>query len=117
VRTVFSDRTTSLQWFYEVLIDCTSAGLDVVLLTKPPSHGTVAFEEDHSHYPSFPATNQRYECNKVRLPSIKVSYTSEKNYVGADRFSVKWVAPTGLTKQMQFDLMIEPPASDRKPSP
>ena len=101
----------TLKYYYQVNPDCTSGGMPVVTITQAASHGSVVIQNDVEHYSDFPSTNQRYECNKRKSPSVGLVYTSEKAFVGADRFSVKVVFPMGNASAEQFEVTVEQPYS------
>lgn len=107
-KTTFSGTALSVYYFYAVQMDCTSAGLPTVWGTSAASHGSVELQ-NVDHFSEFPATNQRFECNKKKNPSIAVVYTSDKTFVGVDRFTVKCVFPAGNVTTEEFLITVEKP--------
>ena len=105
-KTTFSGMALNVYYFYAVQVDCTSAGLPTVWVTSAASHGSVELQ-NVDHFTEFPATNQRYECNKKKNPSIAVVYTSDKSFVGFDRFTVKCVFPAGNVTTQEFLITVE----------
>jgi hypothetical protein len=105
-KTTFSGTALSVYYFYAVGTDCTSAGLPTVWVTSAASHGSVELQ-NVDHFTEFPATNQRFECNKKKSPSVAVVYTSNKTFVGVDRFTVKCVFPTGNVPTEEFLITVE----------
>ena len=65
-KTAFSGTALNVYYFYAVQMDCRSAGLPTVSVTSTASRGSVEFQ-NVDHFTEFPATNQRYECNKKRV--------------------------------------------------
>jgi len=105
-KTTFSGTAQPVWYFYAVHPDCTSAGLPTVEVTMAASHGSVVVQ-NAEHFTEYPSTNQRYECNKQKSPSVAVVYTSEKNFVGIDRFTVKCIFPSGNTTTKEFVISVE----------
>ena len=87
--------------------DCTSAGLPQVSLASAPSHGSVTITRTEE-YPNFAATNQRYECNKKRMPGMVAHYTSTKGYVGTDVFALSIISPAGIPIEHAIFLTVRP---------
>src|ERR1700728_600173 len=67
------------------------------------TQGTVEFVNADG-YPSFPSTSPGYDCNKKKNPGVEVIYTSEKDFVGTDRFTVQGIGPKG--KYMETDYTV-----------
>ena len=111
-KTTFSGTALSVYYFYAVQMDCTSAGLPTVWVTSGASHGSVELQ-NVDHFTEFPATNQRFECNKKKNPSVAVVYTSDKTFVGVDRFTVKCVFPAGNVTTEEFLITVEKPRTDQ----
>ena len=110
-KTTFSGRILNVWYFYTVQMDCTPGELPTVRVTSAPSHGSVQLQ-NVEHFTEFPATNQRFECNKKKSPSVVVVYTSNKTFVGVDKFTVKCVFPSGDVQTKEFLITVEqlPPA-------
>ena len=105
-KTTFSGQALVVYFFYAVQIDCSSAGLPKVWVTGAAAHGSVALK-NVDHFTEYPATNQRFECNKKKNPSVEVVYTSDKNFVGVDRFTVKCLFPAGNVTTEEFLITVE----------
>lgn len=95
-----------IDFLADVHADCTSAGVATIQLTSKPLHGSVdiATVDD---YPNFLPTNQRYECNKMKVPGVETHYRSEKGYVGTDTFTESIVLPTGMPFQRVVTVNVE----------
>jgi hypothetical protein len=107
-KTTFAGTALPVDYFYAVHPDCTSAGLPTIEVTRTASHGSIRVQ-NVDHFTDYPSTNQRYECNKKKSPSVAVVYTSEKTFVGVDRFTVKCVFPSGVVRTKEFVVTVEPP--------
>jgi hypothetical protein len=106
-KTAFSGIPQILDHYAELNADCTSVGIETVNITRTPSHGTVVMQNNVESYPSFPPTNQRYECNKTKTPSIRITYTSDRTFVGNDRFTVHRVSHTGNLLIYEYVVTVE----------
>jgi len=91
-------------FFYSVNPDCSSNGLVQTQLKTPPTHGSVAFVESDG-YTNFPSTSPGYECNRKKSPGVEVVYTSAKDFVGTDQFTVQGIGPKG--KYMETDYTVK----------
>jgi hypothetical protein len=110
-KATFSGTVLNVWYFYAVQMDCTSAGLPTVWVTSAASHGSVQIQ-NVEHFTEYPATNQRFECNKKKSPSVAIVYTSGKSFVGVDRFTVKCAFPAGEVQTKEFLIIVEqPPAA------
>jgi hypothetical protein len=90
-------------FYYSVNPDCSSGGLVQTQLKTPPTHGSVAFVKGDG-YTNFPSTNPGFECNKKKSPGVVIIYTSAKDFVGADQFTVQGIGPKG--KYMETDYTV-----------
>ena len=106
-KAAFSGIPQHFGYYAEVNADCTSPGRPTVIVTHAPSHGTVAIETDVEAYSDFPSTNQRYECNKKKFPSVGVIYTSESGYVGTDLFTLKRISRSGDALSLDYVVTVE----------
>jgi hypothetical protein len=106
-KTAFSGIPQILDHYAELNPDCTSVGMETVNITRAPSHGTVVIQNNIESYPSFPPTNQRYECNKTKTPSVGIAYTSDRTFVGTDRFTVHRVGHSGNLLIYEYVVTVE----------
>jgi hypothetical protein len=90
-------------FYYAVNPDCTSSGLVRTTVKKPALHGSVAFVNTDG-YTNFPANSDSHECNKQKSPGVEVSYTSDKDFIGTDHFTVEGIGPKG--KYMVTDYTV-----------
>ena len=106
-KTAFSGIPQFLEHFTELNADCTSMGMETVIVTRAPSHGSVVIQNDVESYPNYPPTNRRYKCNKRRAPSVAIMYTLEKTFVGTDRFTVHRVSHSGNLRVYEYIVTVE----------
>ena len=90
-------------FYYSVSPDCSSNGLVKTQLKSPPAHGAVEFVNADG-YTNFSSTSPGYDCNKKKSPGVEVIYTSEKDFVGSDQFTVQGIGPKG--KYMETDYTV-----------
>jgi len=91
---------------YSINADCSSAGLPVIKIIDSPEHGTITLKEEPG-YTNFSKDNQRFECNKQKVPMVKVVYTSVPNYVGSDRAKIMVIYPGGNFRYMVFEITVK----------
>jgi hypothetical protein len=106
-KAAFSGIPQHFGYYTELNADCTSPGRPSVIVMRAPSHGSVAIENDAESYSSFESTNQRYECNKKKSPSVGVIYTSESGYVGTDLFTLKRISRHGDVLKLDYVVTVE----------
>jgi hypothetical protein len=63
--------------------DCTSRGMTVGRVLKPPAHGTMTFAAAES-FSSYLATSRLASCNDKKLPGLNIVYKSDDGYLGED---------------------------------
>jgi hypothetical protein len=95
-------------FFYAVNPDCSSDGLVRTQLKNPPTHGSVAFVESDG-YTNFPSTSPSYQCNTKKSPGIEVVYTSAKDFVGTDQFTVQGIGPKGRYMETDYTVKVLAP--------
>lgn len=91
---------------YSINPDCTSAGTPTMKILEAPMHGTITFIQE-TGYTNFSRDNQRFECNKLQLPMVKVIYTSFPDYVGSDNAKVMAIYPGGTFKNETYDITVK----------
>jgi hypothetical protein len=108
-KTAFSGIPVMLDSYAELNPDCSSLGLENVIITKAPSHGSVAILNGVEAYTNFPANNQRYECNRKTSPSVGIQYTSAKAFTGIDSFTLHRVSHSGNLLVYEYVIAVEKP--------
>jgi hypothetical protein len=101
-----SGTVQQLDFFDSIHPDCTSAGYPTIHVVTPPGHGTLSFEQG-TEYPNFPKDNQRYGCNKQRLPATLVFYQSNPGYAGPDVAIIETIFPTGFLRTTTYILTVK----------
>jgi hypothetical protein len=104
VRGAISGIPQHVGFYYSVNPDCSSGGLVQTQLKSPPTHGSVAFIKADG-YTNFPSTSSGHECNSKKSPGVEVVYTSTKDFVGTDQFTVQGIGPKG--KYMETDYTVK----------
>jgi hypothetical protein len=87
-RGVDSGTRQTIDDYYSVEPDCGNPGYPEIKILHMPAHGIVA-TENGATYPNFPKDNVRYECNKKKVASSEVFYTSNPGYHGRDSFTLQ----------------------------
>jgi hypothetical protein len=91
-------------FYYSVKPDCSSGGLVKTQVKSAPTHGSVQFVNADG-YSGFPPTSASHECNTKKSPGVEVIYTSAKDFVGTDKFTVQGIGPKG--KYMETDYTVK----------
>ena len=105
-RAAVSGTVQRLDFFDSIHPDCTSSGYPTIRVVTPPGHGTLSFEQG-TEYPNFPKDNQRYECNKQRLPATLVFYQSNPGYTGPDFAIIETIFPNGFLRTTTYNLTVK----------
>ncbi len=92
-------------FYYSVNPDCSSDGLVQVQLKGAPTHGSVEFAKADG-YTSFPSTSPGHECNLKKSPGVEVVYTSVKDFVGTDQFTVQGIGPHGKYMETDYNVRV-----------
>ena len=95
-------------FYYSVNPDCSSDGLVQTQLKTPPTHGSVAFAKADG-YTNFPPSSPGHECNSRKSPGVEVLYTSAKDFVGTDQFTVQGIGPKGRYMETDYTVNVLAP--------
>jgi hypothetical protein len=104
-RFVASGAKLRIGFFYALNPDCTASGNVNVRVTKQSEHGkveTVATTE-YAHYPK---ENIRSKCNQHKVKGTLVNYKAAEKYTGDDEFDLLILYPTGLARELHFDINV-----------
>jgi hypothetical protein len=85
--------------------DCTAMGNVNVRVTKQPEHGTVETVAT-TDYPHYPKENIRSKCNHHKVKGTLVNYKAAEKYTGNDEFDLLILYPTGLARELHFDIRV-----------
>jgi hypothetical protein len=98
-------------FFYSVNPDCSSDGLVQLQLKAAAEHGSVSFAKADG-YSSFPLGSPSHECNRNKSPGVEVVYTSAKDFVGVDQFTVQGVGPHGAYLETDYTVKVLAPSTN-----
>jgi TonB family protein len=107
-QTMVAGTSQPVWYLYALHPDCTTAGSPIVQIVRAASHGSVAIK-NVDHFTEYPSTNERYECNKTKSPSLAVIYSPEPSFVGIDTFMVQSVFPSGDMRIKYFKMTVTDP--------
>ena len=74
--------------YYSVEPDCSNPGYPEIKMVHSPGHGTVVVDDSEA-YPNFSKDNVRYDCNKKKVATTRVSYESVAGFHGKDSFTIR----------------------------
>jgi TonB family protein len=104
-QTITAGTSQPVWYLYALHADCTTAGSPIVQIVRAASHGSVVVK-NVDHFTEYPSTNERYECNKTKSPSLAVIYSPEPSFVGIDTFMVQSVFPSGDMRAKYFKITV-----------
>lgn len=99
-------------FYYAVNPDCSSGGLVQTRVKTQPTHGSVTLVQADG-YSNFPAGSPAAQCNSKKNPGIEVMYTSAKDFVGSDQFTVVGVGPKGRYMETDYTVNVLPAVGAR----
>jgi len=85
--------------------DCTSRGLTVGRVLKPPAHGTMTFAAAGS-FSSYAATSRLASCNDKKSPGLEIIYKSDDGYVGEDGAEIFLMFPDGSAAEWHYLILV-----------
>jgi hypothetical protein len=85
--------------------DCSSRGLTVGRLVKPPAHGTMTFAAAES-FSTYPATSRLASCNERKSPGLNITYKSNDAYVGEDEAEIFLIFPDGSGAEWHYLILV-----------
>jgi hypothetical protein len=95
-------------FYYSVNPDCSSDGLVQTQVKSPPTHGSVTFVKADG-YTTFPSTSASHDCNTKKSPGVAVMYTSAKDFVGTDQFTIQGIGPHGVYLESDYAVKVIAP--------
>jgi hypothetical protein len=105
-RTAVAGTQMKLNFIAGLNPDCSTLPPNTVRISKQPTHGTVKIEAGED-FTSYPADNQRFECNRKRVPGVLVLYTPDASYTGPDAFIIHTITPTGFVQNTTYLITVE----------
>lgn len=94
-----------VRWYYALEQTCASKGRTSVNLVSAPQGGQV-YTRSAMEFPNFPTTNTRSVCNARRVAATDVMYRPRADFVGADRFTVEVVFPSGSARRDTYVVSV-----------
>jgi hypothetical protein len=85
--------------------DCSSRGLTVGRVLKPPAHGAMTFAATES-FSSYAATNRLASCNDKKSPGLNIIYKSDDGYVGEDGAEIFLMFPDGSAAEWHYLILV-----------
>lgn len=99
-------RSVPLQDVVVLEPDCSSAGVAVIQVQTPPSHGEVRVLPG-SYYPSYPSSDsQRYACNTRRRPGTEAIYVPEPGWQGVTFTTLTITGPAGRSATRVYRVTV-----------
>jgi hypothetical protein len=105
-RSALSNTRQKVDTEYYVNADCTTGGIPAVVVTTPPSNGTL-WTEPGTDYPLFNKDNQRYECNKMAIAGTGVFYKSNEGFYGTDTATIHVINPNGTFRDVSYSIIVK----------
>ena len=85
--------------------NCSSAGNASVSLLGGPSHGRFATQQVRTRT-RYPANNPRAKCNGRAVPGLRLIYTPNPGYRGADVVQFQIVYPNGTADRVRIPISV-----------
>jgi hypothetical protein len=98
-------KSQKLAFFTSLNADCSSLGKTEVRLISPPANGRVQIEFTND-FPNYRIGNQRYDCNKQRVPGTKVTFIPNPNFVGQDTIITEAFHPSGRAQRLTSNVTV-----------
>ncbi len=105
-KTALAGQTINLMNYATVNPDCTAGDPVTIKITEQPSHGK-AVESNSDVFPSFPPTNPRFVCNRMKFPSTLVQYTAPEGFSGTDVVTVELFTASGGDSELKYLITVK----------
>ena len=86
--------------------NCSSRGTSEVRLIAQPAGGQITLKYA-SDYPSLPASDPAFACDRRRVPATLVYYRSSPGFRGNDSVDLELVFPTGTVRHAHYTIQVE----------
>jgi hypothetical protein len=107
VRSVHAGVQSQIGSYTYLNADCSFGGYADVKVQLPPHHGALAIGPDEG-YSNYPASNQRYDCNKRKSQRIAIKYTPAPGFTGTDEFVLFSLWPNSTSVTDRYDVTVVP---------
>jgi hypothetical protein len=104
-RNTLPGRSQKLDHFTTLNADCTTHGSTVVRVAEPPANGRIVISSGLD-YPSYSRENQRYECNKRRVPGVAAVYVPNAGFSGNDRVVIETIFGGGTRRNTTYTVVV-----------
>jgi hypothetical protein len=99
-------RTSTLDAYYGVKLDCAPIDWVDVRIVEPPQNGKAVVSKG-SVLMYYPDTNPRKTCNGKPVEGQRLQYTPNENAQGDDRIVVEVVNSSGQNLKYTYDITVK----------
>jgi|KBSSwiStaDraftv2_1062776.scaffolds.fasta_scaffold309967_3 hypothetical protein len=104
-KTVLSGQPVKLVFANSTHANCSTIGRPTIRITQPPENGRVSITAAND-FPSFSRANQRYDCNRRRVPGTLVRYVSNRGFTGSDSVGIEIFFVTGTYQSKSYTINV-----------
>ena len=105
-KTVAAGTSTILNTATSINPDCSLIALPTARITQEPAHGTVQLHPFDT-FTSYPPTDPRAACARVKVPGIAAEYTPAPGFVGSDFTAIEYIFKDGKQAEVKFALTVK----------
>jgi hypothetical protein len=105
---VLTEERTQVYRVYDLLPDCTAAGIITIKVTKDPAKGQVDIGDilGFSNYSQQQAP-QLYHCNTLQTYGTSVFYTSASGFRGTDNLELEVISARGASRKVKLRITVK----------
>ena len=86
--------------------DCSLIALPTARVTQEPVHGMVQLHPFDT-FTSYPPTDPRAACAKVKVPGIAAEYRPAPGFVGSDFTAIEYIFKDGRQAELRFAITVK----------
>jgi hypothetical protein len=105
-KTAVAGRTSTLDSYYAVKLDCAPIEWVEVRIVEPPQNGKAVVSKG-SVLMYYPDTNPRKSCNGKPVDGQRLMYTPNDNAQGDDRIVVEVINSSGQNLKYTYDITVK----------
>ena len=105
-KTFVSGKTSKLEFYYTLNVDCSSIGDATVRIISGPSNGSISIVKG-SGYSRFTQDNQRYVCNARPSQGVNVMYTPRSGFSGSDSVTLEVIFASGSSRTLTYNVVVK----------